>query len=73
MRADEVIMARSITRLGVDPGDAASAFLDNLAWDIVTRPERLTTLPDGLREAIERLTRGVPVAHDEPLDDAVEL
>lgn len=56
-------------KTGADPG----AFLGFLTRDMVAHSDRPGTLPERLREEIERLTHGVPVAHGEPLDGAVEL
>ena len=50
---------------------ALAPFLDLLDRDITEHPERLRVFPRELVVRMERLTRGVPVDHDAPLDDTV--
>jgi antitoxin PrlF len=76
----EIHGEEAVIRRGIAPSEEAGndpvvgAFLEFLARDIATHPDRLTSLPPELLKEIERLTHsGGAVDHDEPLDGAVEL
>ena len=57
-----------------DASDPALApFLDLLARDIASRPEALVPLPKALLARIERLTAGVAVDLDAPIEGDVVL
>jgi antitoxin PrlF len=57
-----------------DASDPALApFLDLLARDIANRPQALVPLPDALIARIERLTAGVEVDLDAPIEGDVVL
>ena len=52
---------------------ALAPFLALLGRDIATHPERLRGFPPELIRRIERLTQGVVIDHDAPIDGAVAL
>jgi antitoxin PrlF len=57
-----------------DAADPALApFLDLLARDIASRPEALVPLPKTLLARIERLTKGITVDLDAPIEGDVVL
>lgn len=71
IQGDQAVIRKATSDEESDP--AVGAFLTFLATDIATHPEHLSGFPTALREEIERLTRGLTVDHDEPLDGAVIL
>jgi len=66
-----VIMKARDTEPETDP--VVDAFLDFLARDMASHPERLTGLNADLVARIERLTEGVVVDLDEPIEGDVEI
>ena len=52
---------------------ALEPFLALLGQDIATHPERLRGFPLELIQRLERLTQGVVIDHDAPIDGAVAL
>jgi antitoxin PrlF len=52
---------------------ALAPFLDLLARDIASRPEALVPLPKALLARIERLTKGVTVDLDAPIEGDIML
>ena len=54
-------------------GPTLAPFLELLGRDIAEHPERLRGFPRELVARVERLTAGIPIDHDTPLDGAVAL
>ncbi|MBA4073235.1 MAG: hypothetical protein C0497_15645, partial [Gemmatimonas sp.] len=52
---------------------ALTPFLALLEHDLATHPQRLRGFPRDLLRRLERVTAGVVVDHDAPLDGAVAL
>lgn len=65
------IRRRGPAEEGPDP--ALAAFLTFLARDIERHPGRIAGIPAELHRRLGRLTRGVTIDHDAPIDGAIPL
>jgi len=52
---------------------ALGAFLRLLAGDLTDHPERVRGVPRALLRRARALTRGIPIDHDAPVEDAIAL
>lgn len=66
IEGDQVKMVNATAKRQDDP--VLGSFLDFLARDIEAHPERLAAFPADLFAEAQRLTEGIKVDHDSPID-----